>query len=189
MFGHNDMTRAEREAIKRRAQWIPTRIEIVLWFAGVLAGLGAAFFSFAYVPSWWLAFFVYVIVSHSLGRGLPEVIAKPYRLARSTYYALFPVLAIAILYVIYNLWGTMWVAAVLGLVCGGLIQITLGSMLLPDYTPTEGKDEKQEMWLTDPHRMHQDTLGPQDTATREADRPQTESQLRGNPADHGNVGK
>lgn len=160
-----------------RPTWVPTRIEVALWLSGVVAGIVAALYSFARVPSWWLAIFVFVVISHTIGRGLSEVITKPYRLAHAVYYALFPVVGTAILVIAYDLWGEMWLAAVLGLVLGGVLQVALGSALLPERAstrvikdvPTEEKDERRIATHADSSVEQCDGQGPYDAASKQAD--------------------
>lgn len=136
MSRHTDSASAvrSRSSGKVRPDWVPTRLEVTLWFLSVLVAVAAALYSVAHFSSWWLAFFVFVVVSHTLGHGLPDVITKPYRLARTLYVTLFPVLSTAILYIVFDLWGAMWLAVVLGLVLGIVFQVGLGSALLPEST-------------------------------------------------------
>lgn len=131
---HSDRASAVRSksSARMRPDWIPTRLEVALWFLGALAGVAAALYSVARFSSWWLALFVFVVVSHTLGHGLPDIITQPYRLARTVYVMLLPVVGTALLYVAYDLWRAMWLAVVLGLVLGIAFQVGLGSALLPE---------------------------------------------------------
>lgn len=145
-----------------RPDWIPTRLEVAIWFLGVLLGVAAALYSISRVPSWWLAFFVFAVISHTLGHGLPDIIAKPQRLARAVYVTLFPVLSTAILYIAYDLWEAMWLAVVLGLILGLLFQVGLGSALLPesaeprvqDTDTTTGQPRMSKVEIPRPTRIH-----------------------------------
>lgn len=137
MSEHSDRAHTRGYSDRGRPAWVPTRAEVALGLSGVIAGIIAALYTFARVSSWWVALFVFVVISHTVGRGLSEVMAKPHRLAHLVYFALFPVVGTAILYIAYDLWGKLWLAVLLGLVFGGIFQVTLGASVLPERAHTD----------------------------------------------------
>jgi hypothetical protein len=128
----------------------PTPVHFVLGVMGFVVGIVAAIYSYKLLPSAWLALFVFAQAVYLVGRGLPDVIIKSLRLQRAIYYLLLPVFCSAILYIMYQPWGVMWVAVIVGLVAGSVLHWVVARLFLPDVARKEHPPEKinlhEERW-------------------------------------------
>jgi hypothetical protein len=110
---------------------------------GLLAWAGAAvaaFYAYDRAGSVWLSVFVGLMVLQLVGRGVADVITDPRKLQRTLYFLLGPALATAVLYGAYEAWKTWWLAFVLALVVGGILNLILASRLFPDIHREETED-------------------------------------------------
>jgi hypothetical protein len=119
-----------------------TPVDAVFGVLGFIVGLGAVLYGYTLIPSLALAIFVFVVVSHLVGRALPDVITEDRKVQRAAYFALLPTVGTAALYASYLLWDGMWLAVILGFVAGGIAQTLLGRTLFPQVRKEEGAEER-----------------------------------------------
>ena len=107
----------------------------------ILGVLVAAVVAFRAWPSYTLSFFAFVMVVHVGARGLPDIITDPNKVQRALFFTLYPVSCTAVLYLTYLWWGRMWLAVLLGLVVGGLLNEAAGAILFPKVYREEREDD------------------------------------------------
>jgi hypothetical protein len=93
----------------------------------------------------WLSFFTFAMSAYLLGHGLADLITEPHRLQRVLYFALMPFIASACLYVAYQLWTTVWLAVLCGLMVGSAVHGAIAWLLMPAIA----RDERRGRRLND----------------------------------------
>ncbi len=127
----------------RRSPLRPQRVKrIHLGFSlvGSVAGVVGGVYAYNETSSIALPIFVFWVVQSYIGRGLGDVATDPQKGKRFVYFTLQPVLAVAIFYVTYLWWETMWLSAVLGIVIGVTMWQLLGVVLFPEIEEEERLD-------------------------------------------------
>ena len=118
-----------------------TPLDAIFGGVGFIAGLAAAIYGYTLLPSLALALFVFAMVSYLVGRALPDLIAETRKVQRAVYFTLLPLFGTVTLYASYLLWESMWLAAILGFVGGGLVQTLLGWALFPKVRKEEAAED------------------------------------------------
>ncbi len=103
-----------------------TRAELAAFLAGVAAAVG----SYLWFPSGWLALFVGLMVAYTLV-GLANAAAGPQPVRRAVHVVALPAGGAATVYAIYQLSGREWLAVLLGLVAGAVVQAIVEALLHP----------------------------------------------------------
>jgi hypothetical protein len=115
----------------------PRTLHVVLWVAAAVAGVAAARYAYSLDSSFWLALFVFLVVSNPIARAA-ALTEGSRRLVRAGLIAVFPVVAVAICAVVSLLSGPMWLAVVLGLAGGLIVQgATSRALSLPIAVPND----------------------------------------------------
>jgi hypothetical protein len=127
----------EVRPLTARPRWHATALHLAFVPLGLAAGAGGALYAYGLRPDVWLAFFVFAMVTYTLGWGTAEVLARPHRLQRALYFALEPALSAAVLYAASRAGAEMWLAVLLGFFVGGALHTILGWALFPRVTAEE----------------------------------------------------
>ncbi len=143
-------------AFRPASQPQPSMMRVALVAVGFAVGIAAAAFSYERKPSVWLALVVFMLVADTLGRRLADVVAQPRKLQRLVYVALLPAASAAAVYGIYAASEQMWLAAVLALPAGALVQAVLGRLLVPTVAREELAPARihWELRRGQPHELH-----------------------------------
>jgi hypothetical protein len=134
---------AEREAVEAGAP--PSGRQTLAFqarwaFLAVAAAIGGGILSYTIESSIWLSLFVAALVLQIVGRGIPDVITDPDKPRRALYFLLGPALATGILVATFELWGRWWLAALLGLGGGAVLNAILAPRLFPRVHREEALD-------------------------------------------------
>jgi hypothetical protein len=121
------------------------RVHAGFGLVGFLVAVAAAVYGYNESSSIALAIFLFLVIQGYIGRGLGDVATDPEKGKRLVYFTLQPVGAVGVLVVAYQWWGIMWLAAVLGLVVGGILWALVGTLLFPKIAEEETKDSKDRM--------------------------------------------
>jgi hypothetical protein len=133
-----------RPAVDQRTRRIRAVFSLLAWI-GAIAG---AIYAYRWMSSYALAIFVFLMVVHVVGRGIPDVITDPNKIQRVLFFALYPAICTAVVYYAYQWWGRMWLAVILGLVLGAILSAIAGTVLFPRVAQEEMEDTKQRMTRT-----------------------------------------
>jgi hypothetical protein len=137
--------------------WIPGTLHLILWLVGAAAGIAAAVYTHDQRSSFWLALFAFVVVSNPIARAA-DLAKGPRKLMRAGLILVFPLVAVAILAVVWAL-GSLWLGVVLGLVGGLVAQSALSRALSLRIVPP-----KEPLGPPEDHRWIRP--GPSDIETR-----------------------
>lgn len=131
-------TRAAEERFRERSRTRRRRrIQGAVRWMGLAAGVTAGLYARSKTSSWAVAPFVAAVVFWAFGFGLSRVVAKPKRgVRRFSYYAMGPLVATAVLYATYGLWGRWWLAVILG-VLGAPVGVAAAARLFPSIAQEE----------------------------------------------------
>ena len=132
---------ARRPAVDQRTRRIRTVFNLLAW----IGAIPAVIFAYRAMPSYALAVFVFLMVLHVVARGIPDVITDPKKIQRVVFFALYPAICSAVLYFTYQWWGRMWLAVILGLVLGAILNGLAGAALFPQVHQEEQEDTKQRV--------------------------------------------
>lgn len=121
------------------------RIRAVFNLLAWIGAIAAAFYAYRWISSYALAIFVFLMVMHIVGRGIPDVITDPNKIQRVLFFALYPAICAALVYFTYQWWGRMWLAVILGLVLGAIFNGLAGAVLFPRVYREEQEDTKQRI--------------------------------------------
>ncbi len=133
-----------RPAVDQRTKRIRSVFGLLAW----IGGIGAAIYAFRWMSSYALAIFVFLMVLHIVGRGIPDVITDPQKIQRVLFFALYPAMCTAVVYYTYRWWGRMWLAVILGVVLGAVLSGVAGAVLFPRVAQEEMEDSQQRMKQT-----------------------------------------
>jgi predicted membrane channel-forming protein YqfA (hemolysin III family) len=132
--------------------WANSAVHALIGLIGVLTAIVLAIYCYqatvgTYGPpsALWLSFFTFAMSAYILGHGLADLITEPHRLERVLYFALMPLIASACLYVAYQLWATVWLAVLCGLMVGGTVHGAITWLLMPEIA----RDERRGHRLND----------------------------------------
>jgi hypothetical protein len=112
---------------------------------GVLGGLGGAIYAYSQSSSIALAIYVFLITNYVVARGVADVITDPHKIRRIFYFALLPALSTGILYLAYQQWDKMWLAVLLGLIGGLILNGILAPLFFPRIHREEARDSMERM--------------------------------------------
>lgn len=119
------------------------RVHAAFGFVGLLVAIAAAIFAYNETSSIALPIFVFIFVQAYIGRGLGDVATDPEKGKRFVYFTLQPVAAFGVLYLTYQWWGLMWLAAILGGVIGGALWALAGAVFFPKIQQEETEDTER----------------------------------------------
>jgi hypothetical protein len=120
-------------------------VQTVFGALGVLGGLGGAIYAFSRSSSFALAIYVFVVVNYVIARGVADAVTDPYKIRRLLYFALMPALSTGLLYLAYRQWDKMWLAVVLGLAGGLVLNGILAPIIFPRIHREEGEDSLERV--------------------------------------------
>jgi hypothetical protein len=109
-------------------------------FLSLVAAIGGGIYAYIEADTVWLGLFVAGGLLHIVGRAIPDVITDDKKMRRSLYFLLLPALATAGLYLAYQAWDKWWLAFVVGVVGGGLVNAILAPILFPGIHREESQD-------------------------------------------------
>ena len=121
------------------------KLRAVFGLVALVVGIVAAIFAYRWMPSYTLAFFALVMVVHVVARGIPDVITDPQKVQRILFFALYPAICSGVLYFTYQRWNRMWLAVLLGLIVGGILNTIAGATLFPQVFKEEEEDNRRRM--------------------------------------------
>ena len=101
-----------------------TRAELGAFLAGVAAAVG----SYLWFPSVWLALFVGLMAAYTVA-GLADAAAGRQRVRRALHVVALAAGGAATVYATYQLSGRLWLAVLLGLVGGAVVQAVVDALL------------------------------------------------------------
>ena len=130
------MRRPTRKGVSAGTKTVRVVFGLLAWAGAVVA----AFYAYDRAGSVWLSVFVGLMVLQVVGRGAADVITDPKKVQRTLYFLLGPALATAVLYGAYEAWKTWWLAFVLAIVVGAILNLILASRLFPDIHREETED-------------------------------------------------
>lgn len=104
-------------------------VRAVFGLLALIVATGTAVYAFRQVPSWALAIFVFLIAMHVVGQGIPDVITSPKKTERVLFFALYPAICAALLYVSYRWWHRMWLSVVVAIVVAAILNAATGVLL------------------------------------------------------------
>ncbi len=120
-------------------------VQTVFGALGVLGGLGGAIYAYSQSSSVALAIYVFLVANYVIARGVADVITDPYKIRRVFYFALMPALSTGLLYLAYRQWDKMWLAVVLGLLGGLILNGILAPLIFPRIHREEGEDSLERV--------------------------------------------
>ena len=110
--------------------------------AALVVGVAAAAVAYGLESSWWLAGFVFAMVSFSIGVVVPEVLTEPDKLRRAAYFGNVPLLSTLLVALSFRLWDRWWLAVAVGSTLGVLGAATIGGLLFSDIVDQEVEQAK-----------------------------------------------
>lgn len=116
----------------------------------LVGGVGGGWYAHAQTSSWWLAGFVFLIVSFVVGRGIPDVITDPDKGQRIMFFGLPPLVATAALSGAYWLWETWWLAVMIGFVAY-MVGFGISTAAFPAIAADEDRDNRARMGAGSDH--------------------------------------
>lgn len=121
------------------------RVHAVFGLIGFIVGIAAAVYAYSETSSIMLAIFLVLVIQNYIGRGLGDVVTDPEKVKRFIYFTMQPLLAGGILWLTYQWWDKMWLAAILGFVVGAFLWAILGALLFPRIAEEEQQDNLDRM--------------------------------------------
>jgi hypothetical protein len=118
-------------------------VHTVFSLLGLLAGIGAGVFAYVETESIALPIFVFLMVNMFVARGLGDVVTDDHKLRRVVYFGLLPALCTGVLYLAYQWWELMWLAAIIGLFVGIVLWNLVVMLLFPAIHREELRDNEQ----------------------------------------------
>ncbi len=141
------MRRSPHRAAKAR------KVHAVFSFAGFVVGIIGAIWTYNETTSIALPIFVFLVAQSYIGRGLGDVATDPHKAKRFVYFTLQAVISIAVCYLTYQWWSTMWLSVLLGLTVGAFLWQLLAIILFPEIHEEEQRDSLdrlKESWQPEP---------------------------------------
>jgi hypothetical protein len=121
------------------------RIHAIFGALGLLTGLVGGFIAYDRTSSIALPIFVFLVVTNFVSRGLGDVVTDPHKVPRLLFFGIPVVVMSGTLYLTYRWWGLMWLAALLGIVVGGLLASLITTLLFPRIAEEERIDTESRM--------------------------------------------
>jgi hypothetical protein len=116
------------------------RVHALFGFLGFVAAIAGAVWAYSETSSIALPIFVFAEIQFFVARGLGDVATDPDKAKRFVYFALFPALSFGVLYLTYQWWGLMWLAALLGSAVGIMAWNLLVLAIFPEIHQAEIED-------------------------------------------------
>lgn len=131
-------------ALRSRIQ----KIRAIFSVIGLAASIGAGIYSYTLVGSWALSIFVFLWTQFIVARAIPDLITDPNKFKRFIYFALYPAIGVALLYITYYLWEMWWLAALIGYLGGIIIARFIAALIVPQVALEETYDdqERAKIW-------------------------------------------
>ena len=114
-------------------------VRAVFGLLSLVVGVGGAVYAYRETSSWALAVFVALIAMSTIGRGVADVITDPDKGRRAAYFGIPPAAAVGVLVLARALWGTWWLAVVLGFVAW-----VFGSVIVTVALPRVAAEEYED---------------------------------------------
>lgn len=118
-------------------------LQSVFGLLGLAAGAGAGIYAYRREDSVWLAVFVGLIALQIISRGVADVITDDKKARRALYFLFLPALSATGFYFAYQVWEEWWLAFVIGLVGGAIVNGILAPLFFPGIHREEQADTKR----------------------------------------------
>jgi hypothetical protein len=112
---------------------------------GFIGGLAAGVWTFIESRSVSLAIYVFLIVLLVVGARLGEIITARYKLQRTLFALVLPVVSAVVLYFVYQASEIMWLSVVVGLIAGIVVSMLAGAFVFPTVISQDNRRKRGMM--------------------------------------------
>ncbi|MBN1387605.1 MAG: CesT family type III secretion system chaperone [Bacteroidales bacterium] len=125
------------------------KLRTIFSLLGLASAIAAGIYTYTRTTSWALAIFVFLWTQFIVARAIPDLITDPHKIKRFIFFALHPVVGVALLLGTYELWEIWWLAALIGYIGGLFLGRFIAAILLPRISLEETHDDekRRSAWM------------------------------------------